>query len=119
MTLASNACSPKKQVVVSKEDNDQVIFKIFRYINLYLVDFNSKDANLRHIYSPKSPHGWLWHRRFALVEMSTLKELLNKEMVRGLKELCLRRISFVVNVKLVSKLSTLIQLEVLCQHRDR
>jgi hypothetical protein len=40
-------------VVVSKKDDDQVIFKGFRYNNLYLVDFTSKDANLRHAYSPK------------------------------------------------------------------
>ena len=30
--------------VVSKKDDDQVIFKGFRYNNLYLVDFTSEDA---------------------------------------------------------------------------
>ena len=34
----------EKEVVVSKKDDDQVIFKGFRYNNLYLVDFTSKDA---------------------------------------------------------------------------
>ena len=34
------------EVVVSKKD-DQVIFKGFRYNNLYLVDFTSEDANLK------------------------------------------------------------------------
>ena len=34
-------------MVVSKKDDDQVIFKGFRYNNLYLVDFTSKDANLK------------------------------------------------------------------------
>ena len=33
--------------VVSKKDDDQVIFKGFRYNNLYLVDFTSEDANLK------------------------------------------------------------------------
>ena len=37
----------KKEVVVSKKDDDQVIFKGFRYNNLYLVDFTFKDANLK------------------------------------------------------------------------
>ena len=37
----------EKEVVVSKKDDDQVIFKGFRYNNLYLVDFTSEDANLK------------------------------------------------------------------------
>ena len=37
----------EKEVVVSNKDDDQVIFKDFRYNNLYLVDFTSKDANLK------------------------------------------------------------------------
>ena len=37
----------EKEVVVSKKDNDQVIFKGFRYNNLYLVDFTSEDVNLK------------------------------------------------------------------------
>ena len=36
----------KKEVVVSKKVDDQVIFKGFRYNNLYLVDFTSKDKML-------------------------------------------------------------------------
>jgi hypothetical protein len=35
------------EVVVSKMDDESVIFKGFRYNNLYLVDFSSEDANLR------------------------------------------------------------------------
>jgi hypothetical protein len=35
----------EKEVVVSKKDDEQVIFKGFRYNNLYLVDFTSEDAN--------------------------------------------------------------------------
>ena len=35
-----------KEVVVSKKDDDQVIFKGFRYNNLYLVDFVTEPTNL-------------------------------------------------------------------------
>jgi hypothetical protein len=34
------------EVVVSKIEDKQMIFKGFRYNNLYLVDFTSEDANL-------------------------------------------------------------------------
>ena len=37
----------EKEVVVSKKDDHQVTFKGFRYNNLYLMDFTSKDANLK------------------------------------------------------------------------
>ena len=35
------------EVVVSKMDDESMVFKGFRYNNLYLVDFSSEDANLR------------------------------------------------------------------------
>jgi hypothetical protein len=36
------------EVVLSKMDDDEsMVFKGFRYSNLYLVDFSSEDANLR------------------------------------------------------------------------
>jgi hypothetical protein len=41
------------EVVVSKIDDKQVIFKGFRYNNLYLVDFTSEDANLMTCLSPR------------------------------------------------------------------
>jgi transposase InsO family protein len=63
-----------------------VIFKGFRYSNLYLVDFSSEDANLRTCLFTKALFGWLWHRRLAHVGMSTLKKILKKDMVRGLKD---------------------------------
>ena len=56
----------EKEVVVSKKDDDQVIFKGFRYNNLYLVDFTSEDANLKTCLFTKTSLGWLWHRRLAL-----------------------------------------------------
>jgi hypothetical protein len=77
--------TPNK-VVVSKIDDKQVIFKGFRYNNLYLVDFTSEDANLMTYLFTKTSLGWLWHRRLAHVRINTLNKLLKKELVRGLKD---------------------------------
>jgi hypothetical protein len=74
------------KVVVSKMDDESVIFKGFGYNNLYLVDFSSEDANLRICLFTKASLGWLWHRRLAHGGMSTLKKILKKDMVRGLKD---------------------------------
>ena len=51
----------EKEVVVSKEDDNQVIFNGFRYNNLYLVDFTFEDANLKTCLFTKTTLGWLWH----------------------------------------------------------
>ena len=75
-----------REVVVSKKDDDQVIFKGFRYNNLYLVDFTSEDANLKTCLFTKTSLGWLSHRRLAHVGMSSLKKLMKNELVRGLKD---------------------------------
>ena len=74
----------EKEVVVSKKDDDQVIFKRFRYNNIYLVDFTFEDANLKTCLFTKTSLGWLWHRRLAL-GMSSLKKLMKNKLVRGLK----------------------------------
>jgi hypothetical protein len=47
------------EVVVSKIDDESVIFKGFRYNNLYLVDFSFDDANLRTFLFTKASLGWL------------------------------------------------------------
>ena len=73
-------------VIVSKKDDDQVIFKEFRYNNLYLVDFTSEDANLKTCLFTKTILGWLWHRRLAHVGMSSRKKLMKNDLVRGLKD---------------------------------
>ena len=75
----------EKKVVVSKKD-DQVIFKDFRYNNLYLVDLTSEDVNLKTCLFTKTSLGWLWHRRLAHVGMSSLKKLIKNELVRGLND---------------------------------
>ena len=54
-----------------------IIFKGFRYNNLYLVDFTSKDANLKTCLFTKTTLGWLWHRRLAHVGMSSLTPATN------------------------------------------
>ena len=71
----------REEVVVSKKDDDQVIFKGFRYNNLYLVDFTSKDANLKTCLFTKTTLRWLWHRRLAHVGMSSLKKLMKNDLV--------------------------------------
>ncbi|WVZ97731.1 hypothetical protein U9M48_043245 [Paspalum notatum var. saurae] len=75
------------EVIVSKIDGGEEVFKGFRHNNLYLVDFNSKKANLQACLFSKNSMGWLWHRRLAHVGMSTLKKVMKKDLVRGLKDI--------------------------------
>jgi hypothetical protein len=74
------------EVIVSKMDDESMVFKGYRYNNLYLVDFTYEDADLRPCLFTKASLGWLWHRRLAHVGMSTLKKVLKKDMVRGLND---------------------------------
>jgi hypothetical protein len=64
-----------KEVIASKMDDESMVFKGFRYNNLYLVDFTSEDADVRTCLFTKASLGWLWHRRLAHVGMSTLKKV--------------------------------------------
>jgi hypothetical protein len=43
-------------------DGSNLIYKGFRYENLYLVDFNASLAQLSTCLFTKSSMGWLWHR---------------------------------------------------------
>jgi hypothetical protein len=86
MCLGYQCLFTPNEVVVSKIDDKQVIFKGFRYNNLYHVDFTSEDTNLMTCLFTKTSLGWLWHRRLAHVGMNTLNKLLKKELVRGLKD---------------------------------
>ncbi|WVZ69516.1 hypothetical protein U9M48_018290 [Paspalum notatum var. saurae] len=65
------------EVIVSKFDSGEEVFKGFR----------SKKANLQACLFYKSSKGWLWHRRLANVGMSTLKNVMKKDLVRGLKDI--------------------------------
>jgi hypothetical protein len=71
-------------VVITSIKNNELIFKGFRYGNLYLVDFSSNDASLSTCLFTKSSKGWLWHRRLAHVWMNQLKKLMKHDLVIGL-----------------------------------
>ncbi|WVZ63899.1 hypothetical protein U9M48_013493 [Paspalum notatum var. saurae] len=75
------------EVIVSKIDGSEEVFKGFRHNNINLVDFNSKKANLQACLFSKNSMGWLWCRRLAHVGMSTLKKVMKKDLVRGLKDI--------------------------------
>ena len=49
-------------VEIISVDDSNLIFKGFRYENLYLVDFNASEAQLSTCLFTKSSMGWLWHR---------------------------------------------------------
>jgi transposase InsO family protein len=63
-----------------------LVFKGFRYENLYLVDFDASEARLSTCSLTKPSMGWLWHRRLGHVEMKQLNKLLKHDLVRGLKD---------------------------------
>ena len=71
-------------------DGSNLIFKGFRYENLYLVDFNASEARLSTCLFTKSSMGWLWHRRLGHVGMKQLNRL----------------VSFIALVKPANKLET-------------
>ena len=77
----------QSEVVVTKSEDGSQVFKGFWHNNLYVVDLTSKKANLQECLFTKSSKGWLWHRRLAHVGMETLKKLMKKQMVRGLKDI--------------------------------
>ncbi|WVZ93742.1 hypothetical protein U9M48_039699 [Paspalum notatum var. saurae] len=73
------------EVIVSKIDGGEEVFKGFWHNNLYVVSF--KKVNLQACLFSKNSMGWLWHRRLAHVGMSTLKKIMKKDLVRGLKDI--------------------------------
>ncbi|WVZ80695.1 hypothetical protein U9M48_028152 [Paspalum notatum var. saurae] len=77
----------RNEVIVSKIDGCEEVFKGFWHNSLYLVDLNSKKAHLQACLFSKNSMGWLWHKRLAHVGMSTLKKLMKKDLVRGLKDI--------------------------------
>jgi hypothetical protein len=56
-------------VEIISVDGSNLIFKGFRYENLYLVDFNASEAQLSTCLFTKSSMGWLWHRRLDHIGM--------------------------------------------------
>jgi hypothetical protein len=73
-------------VEIISVDGSNLIFKGFRYENLYLVDFNASDAQLSTCMFTKSSMGWLCHRRFGHVGIKQLNRLIKHDLVRGLKD---------------------------------
>ena len=67
-------------------DGSNLIFKGFRYENLYLVDLNANEARLSTCLFTKSSMGWLWHRRLGHVGMKQLNRLIKHDLVKGLKD---------------------------------
>ena len=57
------------KVEINSVDGSNLIFKGFRYENLYLVDFNASETQLSTCLFTKSSMGWLWHRRLGHVGM--------------------------------------------------
>jgi transposase InsO family protein len=72
-------------VEIISVDGSNLIFKGFRYENLYLVDFNAREAQFSICFIIKSSMGWLWHRRLGHVGMKQLNKLVKHDLVRGLK----------------------------------
>jgi hypothetical protein len=74
-------------VEIISVEGSNLIFKGFRYENLYLVDFNASDAQLSTCLFTKSSIGWLWHRRLGHIEIKQLNRLVKHDLVRGLKDI--------------------------------
>jgi hypothetical protein len=72
-------------VEIISVDGYNLIFKGFRYKNLYLVDFNASEAQLSTCLFTKSSMGWLWHRRLDHVGMKQLNRLIKHDLIKGLK----------------------------------
>ena len=69
--------------IISVDDGSNLIFKGFRYDNLYLVDFNASEGKLSTCLFTKSSMGLLWHRRLGHVGMKQLNRLVKHDLVRG------------------------------------
>jgi hypothetical protein len=70
-------------VEIISVDGFNLIFKGFRYENLYLVDFNASETHLSICLFTKSTMGWLWHRRLGHVRIKQLNRLIKHDLVRS------------------------------------
>jgi hypothetical protein len=73
-------------VEIISVDGSNLIFKGFRYENIYLVDFDASEGKLSTCLLTESSMGWLWHRRLGHVGMKQLNKLVKHDLVRGLKD---------------------------------
>jgi hypothetical protein len=72
-------------------DGSNLIFKGYRYKNLYFVDFKASETQLSTCLITKSSIGWLWHRRLGHVRMKQLNKLVKQDLVRGLKDVTIEK----------------------------
>jgi hypothetical protein len=68
-------------VEIISVDGSNLIFKGFRYENLYLIDFNASKTQLSTYLFIKSSMGWLWHRRLGHVRIKQLNRLIKHDLV--------------------------------------
>jgi transposase InsO family protein len=73
-------------VLISSVDGSNLMFKGFRYKNLYLVVFSSNEAKLTTCLFFKASLGWLWNRRLGHVGIRQLNQLSKYDLVRGFKD---------------------------------
>jgi hypothetical protein len=78
-------------VEIVSVDGSNLIFKGFRYENLYLVDFNASDTQLSTCLLTKLSMDWLWHRRLGHIGMKQLNKLVKHDLVRGLKDVTFKK----------------------------
>jgi transposase InsO family protein len=78
-------------VEIISVDGSNLIFKGFRYDNLYLVDFDASENKLSICLLTKSSMGWLWHRRLGHIGMKQLNKLVKHDLVRGLKDVIVEK----------------------------
>jgi hypothetical protein len=93
-------------VEIISVDDSNLIFKGFRYENLYLVDFNAREAQLSTCLLTKSSMGWLWRRRLGLVGIKQLNKLIKHDLVRGLKDVTFEKDKLCSAYQARSKLAT-------------
>jgi hypothetical protein len=74
--LVSSTYYGVDDVEIISVDGSNLIFKGFRYYNLYLVDFNARETQLSTCLLTKSSMGWLWHRRLGHVGLKELNKLI-------------------------------------------
>ena len=106
MILDSNTYLGVDDVEIISVDGSNLIFKGFRYENLYLVDLNASEAQLSTYLFTKSSMSWLWYRRPGHVGMKQLNRLVKHDLVRGLKDVVFEKNNFVALVKPENKLET-------------
>jgi hypothetical protein len=102
-------------VLISSIDDSNLMFKSFRYENLYLVDFSSNEAKLTTCLFSKASLGWLWHRRLGHVVMRQLNQLTKHDLVRGLKDVKFEKNKLCSSCQAGKQVQTLIHIRVKCQ----